>query len=535
MKIVISAILLLVTAGLSLGQDRYMVFFTDKAGSTYSVNDPAAFLSERSISRRQRQAISIVENDLPVNESYVEAVKNLGIEVYYRTKWMNGILVQMDVAQLASVEALGFVSSVEYVAPGAPLSPDSVEGAEESEDSAIQPQATDFQNDMLGLREMNWDGFRGEGLLIGVFDEGFKGLSTLSSFQTLRDGRITYTFDYTSNREVVDNNINHGTQVLSILAAASPDYGGIALEADYILTITEASGEYRVEEYYWLFSAEQADSAGVDIINTSLGYSLFDDPDMDYTLSNLDGQTTVITQASNLAASKGIALITSAGNTGLSLNWPRVTAPGDSPNVLTVGSVNSVLERARNSSTGPTADNRIKPDVVALGIATAVIGDNDQPTFRSGTSFAAPIVTGLLAGLWERYPDLTAAEVVELIRLSASQYDTPDNELGYGIPKYTTAIGIAEEIDLPTVADLTAYPNPTVDGILTLAFNQEFFGEAVQIAMVNAGGQRVDSFSLRPTERDNRFPLNLSNHPAGIYLLRIAGVGGVITKKVIKY
>lgn len=528
----ISLILYCLALGRSDAQDRYMVFFTDKAGTDFSINNPQQFLSQRALLRRQKQQIPVVENDLPINQVYVDALKELGADTYFTTKWMNGVLIQADPVLISAIEALSFVDHTEYVAPDAPLTQD---GSDADGIEGIEASQSDFQNDMIGIDAMHQAGYEGQGMLIGVFDEGFDNLSNISAFDHLfEDNRLIYTRDFTFNRSNVENGITHGRRVLSVLAARSEDLVGSAPEASYILSITEAAGEYRIEEYNWLFAAEMADSAGVDIINTSLGYNTFLDPSMDYSLSQMDGQTTVITRATNMAASKGIALVTSAGNTGQSQLWPIITAPGDSPNNLAVGSVNAALQKARISSVGPSADNRIKPDVAALGVSTAVTATDGSVLFSDGTSFASPLIAGLMAGVWQAYPELLASELLNLIRLSGNQYDTPDNQLGFGIPNFVTISQIAEEIDLPTASDLIAYPNPTNTTFVNLAFDASFFDQTVEVELVDTNGQLINRYVFTPSARDNRIQIDLGNNPAGVYLLKVIGAGGTFTKKVVR-
>lgn len=532
----IGLILYCLTLGQLCSQNRYMVFFTDKEETGFSINQPSQFLSQRALQRRQKQQIAVVESDLPVTRTYIDALKALGAETYFTTKWMNGVLIQADPSLIDIIDTLPFVSHIEYVAPDALLTAGDSDADGTEDTNGTEARQSDFQNDMLGIGEMHAAGYEGQGLLIGVFDGGFNSLSSIPAFNHLiQDNRILYTHDFTTNRSGVENEFSHGRRVLSVLAARSEDLTGTAPEASYILSITEAPGEYRVEEYNWLFAAEKADSAGVDIINTSLGYNLFQDPSMDYSLDQMDGETTVITRATNLAASKGIALVTSAGNTGQSLQWPIITAPGDSPFNLAVGSVNAALQKARISSFGPTADNRIKPDVAALGISAAVTGTGGAVTFSDGTSFASPLVAGLMAGVWQAYPELTASELLNLIRLSGSQYDAPDNELGYGIPNFVTISRIAEEIDLPTAEDLTVYPNPTNASFVNLAFDTSFFDEPVNVQLVRTNGQVINNYRFTPTQRDNRIQVGLGEQPAGLYLMRIMGAAGIFTKKVIRF
>lgn len=534
----ISLVLYCLALGRIDAQDRYMVFFTDKSGTAFSLSDPTRFLSDRAIQRRQKQQIAVLENDLPVNRHYVERVVATGAETFFTTRWMNGVLVQATASQISNIEALSFVSHTEYVAPDAPLSSDSnadgfasAAGREEAE-----ARPSDFQNDMLGIDRMHQSGFLGEGILIGVFDEGFDNLSSIPGFAHLfEDNRILYTRDFTRNSTNVENNVTHGRRVLSVLAADTDELSGTAPEASYILSITETSGEYRIEEYNWLFAAEMADSAGVDIITTSLGYNLFNDPMMDYSPDQMDGQTTVITRSANLAASKGIALVTSAGNTGQSQEWPIITAPADSPDIIAVGAVNGALSRARISSIGPSADNRIKPDVAALGVSTALLDADGGVTFSDGTSFAAPLVAGLMAGVWQAHPELTAAQLLDLIRLSGSHYNSPDNETGYGIPNFVIIEQIIDEIDQPAAGGFTVYPNPSTLTFVYLAFDTSFFDQDINVSVTNMKGEHINRYSFTPTSRDNRIQIEIGGCPPGVYLIEVTGAGQAFTRKLIKH
>ena len=515
-------------------QDRYVVFFTDKAGSAFSIDKPAAFLSQRAIERRQRQGISIKEQDLPVQESYISALTNLGVTCFYRSRWMNGVLVQMEKRLLPGVQKLRFVRNVEYVAPGVMSTP----GRGGVSISFGTPAKNDFQNQMLGIDRMHADGYRGKGVLIGVFDGGFRKVSKLPVFNHLfADRRILYTFDYTANEENVENTVfDHGTKVLSVLAADKPgQFTGTAPQASYILATTEeGTSEYRIEEYNWLFAAEKADSAGVDIINTSLGYSVFNDARMNYTKSEMDGKTTVISRAVNRAFERGILLLTSAGNTGRNPNWDTILAPADSPNTLAIGAVNLTSDRTLFSSKGPTADGRVKPDLMALGFGTVVMGATGTFTFASGSSFSSPLVTGLAAGLWQAYPELTAAQLLDVLRRSGDNYQNPDNELGYGIPGYVKALKLADEISPPLITpNLVAYPNPIVNNTVNLAFGSRFFGQPVIVKVYNARGIKLKTRKLNPTARNRRIRLYLGEIPAGIYLLKITGAGGTLVKSIV--
>ncbi|MGW8123188.1 S8 family serine peptidase [Roseivirga echinicomitans] len=534
MKRKTSLIIFLIVIGFRLSaQDRYMIFFTDKLNSPYSINTPSDFLSERAIARRVKQNIPIVENDLPVNQTYIDALQNLGYKTIHRSKWMNGVLVEMHSTSVAAVQALTFVEKVEYVAPG--QVPAGSIGGSRANAKLADDGSAGFQNSMLGIDQMHKDGLEGQGMLVGVFDGGFQNISQIGPLQPLfTSNRIIAQKNYVTNTTQIENNESHGTRVLAILAANQAGiYVGTAPAASYILCVTEGAGEYRVEEYNWIFAAEMADSTGVDVINSSLGYSVFDDPTMSYAYSDMDGETTVITKASNIAATKGIALINSAGNEGNNA-WHYISAPSDSKNVLAVGAVNSTGFRASFSSFGPSKDNRVKPDVAALGQGTAVITATGNIAFQSGTSFSSPILAGFATCLWQAFPDLTNLELLDLIRQSAHQYDFPDDELGYGIPNYGRAYELAFKPE-PLENEVLAYPNPTSESFINLVFPDGFLTEAVVVSLMDMNGQQLNSFRIEAQQSNSPIQIDLTNRMAGIYILRIKGQRTNFKKKIIKY
>lgn len=502
-----------------------MVFFTDKAGSPYSIEAPEEFLSERALSRRSRQQIAIAEEDIPISPNYRQGLKDLGLDVYYATKWMNGVLVQMDQNEAVVVHNLPYVSSIEKVADNAPLQQRALKWAEELPG---QTNVAIDQQRMLGIDLMHEYGLNGEGLLIGVFDDGFTNLSQLEAFRhILEEDRLLYSYDFVNNRESVENGEDHGTRVLSIIGANQFNYKGGVPNATFILSATEAPQEYRVEEYNWLFAAEKADSAGVDIINTSLGYKTsFTDPSMNYTNAQLDGQTAVITRAANIAASKGIVLVNSAGNTG-----SLVSAPADSPSVLAVGAIAADSLIASFSSKG-TSSSVFKPDVVAQGVSTLLITSQGSLAAQNGTSFSSPMMTGLVAGVWQAYPNKTAAEIRDMIRAAGDRSSNPDNVYGYGIPSFGRVIENEQSLAGSNSMIYSAYPNPTSDDI-QLSFNENYFGEALTIQVIKASGQLKNQFEFVPFESRN--PLKLELNETGIYFLRVISNSGTTSRKIIKY
>ena len=512
--------------------NRYMVFFKDKANSPYSIGQPQEFLSPRAIERRIKQNISVTSQDLPVNQSYVEDIENLGFKVFFKTKWFNGVLVEVDKVDLGIISALPFVDSIELAASGSKLSRS---GKDKLENKSRPNQrqkgiSNEAQYQLLGIPEMHSDRFRGDGMLVAVCDAGFSNVDNISFFEHLyNNNQIIDTYDFVSNDAYVYEYASHGTRVFSTLAAYDPNlYIGVIYKADYMLFVTEDIGsEYRIEEYNWVFAAERADSAGVDVINTSLGYDIFSDPSMNYSLSDLDGNTAVISKAATIAASRGILIVNSAGNSG---NNP-INHPGDAKNMLTVGSITENGSRSSFSSVGPTSDGRIKPDLVAIGSSAYVITSTGNISTSSGTSFSTPQVAGLVAGLWQAYPDLSYLEIIELVKMSADNASSPNNQLGYGVPNYQAAKNI-KELSMQT-ENYLVFPNPTNDEMTIMVRNPIEYNEIV-LSIINSSGQLLYKKDLSFNWLNISNTIDLREFTAGAYILRLTNLNNTESIRVIK-
>jgi len=292
----------------------------------------------------------------------------------------------------------------------------------------------------------------------------------------------------------------------------------------------DVSSEYRIEEYNWLWAAEKADSAGVDIISTSLGYNEFDDPSMNYSAADLDGKTAIVTRAATQAMMKGMVVVCSAGNEG-NQPWHYVTAPADAMGILSCGAVSSDGVRVPFSSVGPTADGRIKPDVVALGYGNAVILPTGTVGSRSGTSFASPLIASLAAGIWQAYPKLTAVEVYEAIINSADQARTPDNLKGYGLPDF---VGVKNYLARAEMNEaVTIYPNPVFDTALHVLF-KEPTNESVTVTIYDRLGRTLSESTIDATWRNNPFQINVGGITSGLYLIKVKSPSLVKTFRWIK-
>ncbi len=485
----------------SQNNNRYMVFFSDKAdkNNTYSISDPSAFLTQRAIDRRTRQNIAIDETDLPVSPEYVASLRDIvGVNVYFTTKWMNAVLVEMSEDMVRFVQTQTYVDNVSVVALGTKLS-SSPEAFSNPSTFAAPPfvtSSTRLQLSMLSANIMHEDNIKGQGMLIAVLDGGFEGVNLFSPFQDLwTDNRIIAHKDFVANSGNVFQYDDHGTAVLSTIGAKhEPVFYGVAYEAAFILCVTEdVTSENRIEEYNWIFGAEYADSLGADVLNVSLGYRNFDLSFHNYSYEDLDGKTAVISKASKTATDKGMIVVVSGGNIrgNVHLNWRYVKHPADAAEVLAIGSVNYDYSRSSFSSVGPTVDDRIKPDVVALGTSVIIVSGAGAITNRSGTSLAAPQVAGVIAGIWQVNPNWTNKQVMDALKGSGHRAWNPDNQVGYGVPNYTYAVK-GRMLNVTDIFEdrIKVYPNPFHGNKLYLTVEGQW-NEPIHVKIINAKGKSL--------------------------------------------
>jgi hypothetical protein len=446
----------------SLGTSyKFFVGFQDRKPGRYSLSRPAEFLSARAIERRRAQGIAITEDDFPVDADYLGKVQAAGVRLLYATRWFNGAVIETADSLLGeNLRKQAFVKEVEFLGswkkqPVArsrgdrePYGIDVFNAYKDAQDKStgwLRNLASRGYGNALGqIDQMNGIrlhdlGFQGQGKMIAVLDAGFQMVNYLAAFDSIRlQGRILAQRDFVDFDGNVYNDDDHGTSVLSCLAADAPGSAlGTAPRASYLLLRTEdANSEFPVEEFNWARGAEFADSMGADIINSSLGYTRFDWLErFGHDLSELDGKTTRITRAAEMAAARGILVVSSAGNEGGS-DWGRIGAPADGPNVLSVGAVDRLGRSVYFSSTGPTADGRIKPDVCALGEDVWVAGTSGYFSPVNGTSFSAPLLAGMAACLWQALPHLDAAGIRKLIKSTAQRNEFADSLYGAGIPDF---------------------------------------------------------------------------------------------------
>ncbi len=439
-RLVLFCLLLLALGASAKKHYRYRITLSDKQGSEYSVDAPQKFLSERALERRARQHLAVDETDLPVSKVYLQQILSKSVRLVHTSKWNNTVLVEVtDTMSVAEIARLPFVQATRRVW----VEPDNVPERDKGRKKEVTNQAPDTLITSIygyALRQiaihngqrLHEAGFKGSGMQIAVIDGGFFNVDAIGFFKGMK---LLGTRDFVNGKSDIFAENPHGMMVLSCMAANTPHVlTGTAPEAAYWLLRSEDSDtEQPVEEDNWAAAIEFADSVGVDVVNSSLGYHSFDEPFPGYRYRDLDGYTSLISNSASMAADKGMVVVCSAGNSGKD-EWKKVTPPGDADHVLTVGAVTCDSINATFSSIGNAADGRIKPDVMAVGVASVVSTNAGTTRPGNGTSFASPIFCGLVACFWQACPWLTAQEVIVAMQKAGNQSDCPDNIFGYGIP-----------------------------------------------------------------------------------------------------
>ena len=530
-------LLLLQISITATAQQDAWIYLTDKPNVASSLASPISILTQKAIDRKQHHNIAIDERDVPVNEAYIADLKTqTGITVMAKSKWFNSVHVRGTEADINALDALTYVDSIDFADKS--LNSGSREFHAQDKYDNFEQQVvftygnTQNQVEMINADNLHVDDFTGEGITIAVMDSGFPNVNTIGAFQRLRDnGDLLDGYDFvTRNTDVYANTASsHGTRVLSDMAGYIQDqFVGTAPDASYYLFLTEdVSSENPVEESYWVEAAERADSLGVDMINTSLGYRVFDNPNYDYTPADMNGQVTFISKGASIAVEKGILVVVSAGNSGAT-TWQTVGAPADSPDVLSVGAVDGNGNYVSFSSQGgPAQVGYQKPDVVARGGASYVVDQNNNITQNNGTSFSSPILCGGIASLWQAIPNASPTEVMDYVRQSASQYTTPEDLLGYGIPDLDLAKNIALSLDESLQPAFSIYPNPVVNEI-HIQFPENYINAGLKI--YNQLGQRILNTNLTNTFNT----VDVSFMSPGLFVLELNSEGNTKTYKFIK-
>lgn len=528
----------------------FRVKFKDKNG-TLTFADSLQFLSPKALERRSKQGIGLDSSDLPVVQAYIDSVVTTAsaARLHSVSKWFNQVVViTFDSSKAIALSALPMVESVKLVARynnGIFKTSSSLDKFPEVQ--SLQQKTTgtsadyglSFQQvDMIDADCLHDLGFRGQNMDIAIFDVNFRYANTCTAYDSLQlQSRVKDVYNFARDTAFVYATSipsSHGMNVLGCMAANIPGtYVGTAPSANYFLYITEdVLVEAPIEEDNWLMAAERADSLGVYLINSSLGYNAFDAPlsASSYTYAQLDGQTSLIVQAANKAVAKGIFVVNAQGNEGYSA-WHYLLTPADGDSVYSVGSVDGSGIWA-GSGYGPTVDGQIKPDGCAMGKATALIGDNCLVGAANGSSFAAPVMCGGIACLWQALPTLTAWQLRNVIRMSSDRYTNPNNTQGFGIPNLCTAYQIALGTSEVEHFDylFALYPNPVVDGFTVRSYDAT--NRNIELDIYDIQGRKISH--EKKSNVTQVYSNALQHQPTGEYILTITTDKKVYTTKIIK-
>ncbi|MFV8379841.1 S8 family serine peptidase [Flavobacterium sp. LB3R33] len=534
-KIYIFLFLLITSAGFS--QQDAWVYFNAKPNSQFYIDTPLEMLTQRALDRRTKQSIAIDFKDVPVEKSYINQVKlAAGITVMAKSKWMNAVHVRGSQANINSLALLSFVSKVDFAdkslnqtAKIAKLS--KMKKVNKTKKTKIEYAygSSSNQIQMLNGQKLHQQNYTGSGKIIAVLDGGFPGVDTAEPFQRLRtNNQILGGYNFVLRNPDFYTGVSHGTLVLSSMGGYKENsLVGTAPDASYYLFITEDdTSENPVEESLWVEAAERADSLGVDIINTSLGYFDYDNDAYSHTYSEINGTNAFISRGAEIAFSRGMIVVTSAGNSGGTAE-PHIATPADAVSVIAVGAVNSSEVLTSFSSVGPSFDGRIKPDVMAQGQAAIVSDVAGNIVTANGTSFSSPIMAGMIACLWQAFPQKTNKEIRELVLKSSDKFSNPNNQYGFGIPDF--ALAISNQLDLESFSkdDFILYPNPASDTV-SVSLPSTFDMGTVYIYSIL--GQKVLEQKITPQTTT----ISLKSLNDGVYLYKMESDGFSKTGKIIK-
>ena len=520
-------------------QEDAWVYFTDKPDSQYYFDNPLEMLSQRALDRRTNQGIALDILDVPIYQLYFDQIStSSGIEVKSKSKWMNAVHVRGSISAIDALADLTFISNIQFA--NRSLNTQN-RIANNSENKAVNKQLDVQENfvygnssnqiQMLNGHLLHQQDYTGTGKIIAVMDAGFPNVNTASSFQRIRDNnQILGGYNFVARNENVYTSNSHGTLVLSLMAGyVENQLVGTAPDANYYLFITEDSAdENPVEESYWVEAAELADSLGVDVINTSLGYFAYNNPSYSYTYADMNGVTSFISRGADIAFSRGMICVTSAGNSGNSAN-PNISTPADAIHTLTVGSVKFDETYSTFSSIGPTFDGRIKPDVMAQGqnpYFSTTSGSVSNAS--SGTSFSGPIIAGMVASFWQAIPWATNQQVVDFVLQSADRFTNPTTQFGYGIPDFQVALNMAQlSVEENEKIQFLVYPNPVKDKVI-VSFSNDL--PDVKFQIFNSLGQQI----MEKTITQNNNLVATSELQNGIYFYKVLAKNTIQTGKIIK-
>jgi len=532
MKYYFTFLLLLFSAAMFSQEDAW-VYFKDKPNAQTFFDSPAKMLSQRALDRRTNQNIALDLTDVPVEDSYINQVKaSTGITVMAQSKWLNALHIRGTEANILALKSLSFVDKVVFanknlnVTSKKVLENQTLQTKDKLKTTINYAYGTSAnQIQMLNGQVLHQQNKTGSGKIIAVLDAGFPGVNTAQPFKKLIDNnQILGGYDFVNRNENFFTGDDHGTMVLSTMGGYKENaLVGTAPDASYYLFITEYDPtENPVEESYWVEAAEKADALGVDIITTSLGYFKFDNPNYSHNYSDMNGSTNFISRGAEIAFSKGIIVVASAGNEGVT-SEPHIGGPADAVSVITVGAVTASKTKSGFSSIGPSYDARIKPDVMALGSSAVVSDTAGNIGVADGTSFSCPIMAGMIACLWQAFPLKTNKEIRKMVLQSADRYSAPDNNYGYGIPNFGSTL--STETFETSKSLFSVYPNPVQTTVSFL-----FEKNTASVSVYSVLGQKVIEKQIT-----NQNPvLSVENLKSGLYFYTFDSDDLHKTGKIIK-
>lgn len=449
----------------------FFVQFTDKSGS-----DKIA-LSQVALDKRAARSITIDSMDYAVSPVYIDSLRQMNCHIHHFSRWMNGVSIEADSATIQAIAEWSFVDTI-YLTRS--TGRDSISDIAKHKNASIQIDdeiQTNQQIEQLNLHLLHNAGFEGQGITIAIIDGGFQNINHLSAFDNIRE-QILGIFDTTDDTDSITGYTgSHGTKCFSTIAAITTEFKGAATSAQYYLIRSE---EYQTESPKemdnWVVAIELADSLGVDIVSSSLGYAMFDDPRFTLSYADINGKTTRCSRAAEIAAAKGLLVVVAAGNEGNSA-WHYISAPADAENILTVGAVDPTGQIATFSSWGPSADGRVKPEVCAIGNQTEVINPiNNNLTKGNGTSFACPIIAGMAACLWSAIPHASNLDIRDIIIQSSDRFYNPHDQYGYGIPNAWKAFNsVSSRLDKIEQEKESTPKKIFINGVLWIMHNGEYY------------------------------------------------------------
>jgi subtilisin family serine protease len=526
MKKILSLTLFFAIASFVSAQSRYLVYFNNK-GNVANLNIEDV-LSQRAIKNHIKNNVAINELDFPINIDYLKEIKKIG-EVVKKSKWLNAVVLKSN-SSAQSILALPFVSKVEVLATGKVIKDNKFDQLDQLNNLKTLPyDSTLQQNSQIGVDCIHDRGFLGENVLLAVIDAGFEGMDTIMAFDSLYlQNRVIDKYDFIDNDTLVYEKHFHGTWVSSVIAGNQVNYIGSAPHVDLCLYITEdVTREVHEEEFDLVRGLERADSVGADLVNISLGYFAFDTLQGDYVYPDMDGHTTISALGAQIAASKGLLIVTSAGNSGPDY----IGTPCDADSILCVGATDTNSIKASFSSVGPAADGRIKPDVSAIGQRAFCVDTDGTIRTCNGTSFASPLTCGMVACLIQAHPTLTMMDIISSVQQSASQFLSPDSLLGYGIPNACKADSLLDLLEIVTdinevneIDNVNIFPNPT-NSYITISSKEQI----KNVQFISVEGRLVKQFTFGGS---NSVLINCNDLVKGVYLIRINNSN---YKQLVKY